>query len=593
MSELGPQHPSPAHLPAILAATVARNPSQPLFGRRTGNTWSDVTAQEFQSEVNAVARGFIAAGIKPGDRVGLLSKTRYDWTLCDFALWAIAAVPVPIYETSSVAQIQWILADSEAVGCIVETPAHERSLAGIHEQLPSLKNIWQLDAGAIPELVAAGVDVHPEELVVRQAGLSPDSLATLIYTSGTTGQPKGCMLSHGNFIAECTSAVSTLAEMFDREDASTLLFLPLAHVFGRMIEVAVVVRGVKLSHSDPARLLKDLATTQPTFILSVPQVFEKIYETARRKAVENGKGSIFEKATQTAIAVSKARAKGRVGPLLGIKHKVFDKLVYGKLRAAFGGKIEVVISGGAPLGDRLGHFFTGIGITVVEGYGLTETTAAATANRVTKQVIGSVGQPLDGFEAKIVDGEIRLRGGHIFMGYYNNPEATAEVLDADGWFHTGDLGAIDDEGFLTITGRSKEIIVTAGGKNVAPAGLEATLRSHPLVDQAMVVGDQQVFVGALITLDPVAFELWQAENGFSDQALTDLCDSTKLRSALQPAIDQANSEVSAAEQIKKFVILAEQWTEANGYLTPTMKLKRTQVAQDFADQITALYHRKN
>lgn len=586
--------PSPHHLVEVLHQSVDREPQRVLFGRRDGDTWSDVTAEQFRTEVDAVAKGFVAAGVAVGDRVGIMSKTRYEWTLCDFALWSIAAIPVPIYETSSVDQVEWILADAQAVGCVVETKAHAWRLQVVRDRVPAVKHLWQLDpsddVSGIAQLVAGGRDVSDAELATRQSVLAGNVIATLIYTSGTTGRPKGCMLTHGNFVAECSSALRTLPELFEAPDASTLLFLPLAHVFGRMIQVAVVMKGVKLSHSDPGRLVKDLAVVRPTFVLSVPQVFEKIYETARRKATADGRGGIFEKAADTAIAYSKAMDAGRPGPLLAMRHAVFDKLVYAKLRAAFGGNVDLAISGGAPLGSRLAHFFRGIGVTVLEGYGLTETTAAATVNTVDQQRIGSVGRPLDGFEVRLApDGEVLLRGGHVFGGYWRNDEATSASLDAEGWLHTGDLGHVDEEGYLTITGRLKEIIVTAGGKNVAPAAMEDVVRAHPIVSQAMVVGDQRNFVAALVTLDQESLDQWMEDQGRGRQPVKEVTHDEQVRAAVQTAVDAANATVSGAEQIKRFEILPTAWTEDSGHLTPTMKLKRNKVMEDFAREVEALY----
>ncbi len=583
--------PDPQHLVAVVQAAARNRPEQVLFGRRVDSGWSEVTAREFSDQVTALAKGFIAAGVAVGDRAGLLAKTRYEWTLCDFALWFIAAVPVPIYETSAPDQVSWILADSAAVGCIVESAAQARCLSELAPNLPALRHVWELDNNENPldQLIALGSDIADDELSARQETLRPSSLATLIYTSGTTGRPKGCMLTHGNFVAECSAAVRTLPELFDRPEASTVLFLPLAHVFGRMIEIAVILAGVKLTHSDPARLLKDLAVAQPTFVLSVPQVFEKIFETARRKAASAGKGAIFDRACDVAIRFSKAQEKGWVSPFLRIQHALFDRLVYRKLRNAFGGRAQFAISGGAPLGARLAHFYTGIGITVLEGYGLTESTAAATANRVKHRKIGTVGLALDGFSVRIEEGEVLLRGGNIFAGYWNDRPGSAPIE----WLRTGDLGTLDADGFLTITGRSKEIIVTAGGKNVAPAAIEDAIRAHPLIAQAMLVGDQQSFVGALITLDPEALPSWQAENNAADQQLTELLEHPGLRAEVQRAITAANGKISSAEQVRRFTILPEIWSETSGHLTPTMKLKRSQVAHDFAQEISDLYSQRS
>ncbi|MGL5859521.1 MAG: AMP-dependent synthetase/ligase [Angustibacter sp.] len=587
----------PTHLAEVLHATRDRRGDRRLLMRRAVGGWEDVTAAGFAAEVAAVAKGFVAAGIGPGDRVAIMSKTRYEWTLCDFALWAVAAVPVPIYETSSVDQIEWILSDSGAVGCVVETASHAHRLAAARDRVPSVKHVWQLESGtdagasgAITDLVMSGAQVPDAELAARQQTLGPASIATLIYTSGTTGRPKGCVLTHGNFVAECASALRTLPQLFEQDDASTLLFLPLAHVFGRMIQVAVLMQGITLAHSDPARLVRDLAAVRPTFVLSVPQVFEKIYETARRKAAASGRGSVFERAAAVAVTWSRAQDTGGAGLVLSLQHKVFDALVYGKLRAAFGGRARYAVSGGAPLGDRLGHFFRGIGVEVLEGYGLTETTAAAAANRVGSNRIGTVGPALDGFEVRIAEnGEVLLRGGHVFSGYWNDQDATAEAVDDDGWFHTGDLGTLDENGYLTITGRSKEIIVTAGGKNVAPAGLEAMIRAHPVVAQAMVVGDRRATLAALVTLDQESLDQWLTDADRTPRPAAELVDDQQVRAAVQGAVDEANSTVSGAEQIRRFAILPVDWTEDSGHLTPTLKLKRDVVLADFAGEIETLY----
>lgn len=585
-----PPDTSAQNLVDVLRATVEADPQRYIFARRTAAGYEDVAAAAFATEVAALAKGFVAAGIQVGQRVAIMSKTRYEWTLVDFALWTAGVVGVPIYETSSSAQATWILSDSEAVGCVVETPGHAARIEGARSGLPELHHLWVIDKGDLNGLAASGATVDDDDLARRAAALTRDSLATLIYTSGTTGRPKGCMLTHGNFVTECASAVQMLPELFEPPDASTLLFLPLAHVLGRMIQVAVVMRGVKLAHSDPARLLKDLAATSPTFVLSVPQVFEKIYETARRKAVADGKGRVFDLAAGTASAYSIALDDGGPGLALRARHAVFDRLVYRKLRTAFGGRAEWAVSGGAPLGARLGHFFRGIGITVLEGYGLTETTAAAAVNNRDGNRIGTVGRALPGFELKVADdGEICIRGPHVFTGYWRDDSATREALDADGWFHTGDLGSLDTDGFLTITGRSKEIIVTAGGKNVAPAALEDVLRAHPVVAQVMVVGDQRNYVGALVTLEQESLDAWLSEHGRPSQPAGELTDDPALRAAVQTAVDAANAGVSQPEQVRRFAILPTAWTEESGHLTPTLKLKRTKVLADSAQDVEALY----
>jgi long-chain acyl-CoA synthetase len=582
-----------ASLADVLRATVARDPAGVLFQRRGLGGFEDVAAKVFADQVNELAKGFVAAGVRPGDRVGIMSKTRYEWTQLDFALWTAGAVPVPIYETSSVDQLAWILADSAAVGCIVENRGHAARLARVRDRLPELRHTWQIEPGDLPgldDLASSGHGVADAELDARVTALHRDTPATLIYTSGTTGRPKGCVLTHGNFLDECSSAIAMLPELFEREDASTLLFLPLAHVFGRMIQVAVVMQGVTLAHSDPARLVKDLAQVRPTFVLSVPQVFEKIYETARRKAAADGKARIFEAAAATAIAWSRATEKGRAGVLLAARHAVFERLVYRKLRAAFGGRADWAVSGGAALGQRLGHFFRGVGVTVLEGYGLTESCAATAFNPWDRQKIGTVGQPLPGSVIRIADdGEVLLHGEHLFTEYWNNPGASEEAL-ADGWFHTGDIGTLDEDGYLRITGRKKEILVTAGGKNVAPAVIEDRIRAHALVAECMVVGDGRPFVGALVTVDEEFLGRWAAEHGKpAGVTAAELRDDPDLNAAIQSAIDDGNAAVSKAESVRKFRILGSQFTEESGHLTPSLKLKRNVVARDYASEIEAIY----
>jgi long-chain acyl-CoA synthetase len=525
-----------------------------------------------------------------------MAKTRYEWTLVDFAIWTAGAVTVPIYETSSAEQVQWILGDSGAVACVVETPEHAGVLAEVRASLPTLKNTWTIDSGAVDELSAAGTGISDGDLEARRTIAQPGDLATIIYTSGTTGRPKGCELTHGNFLFEAANVISvkdadaTLAQVFTDESAATLLFLPLAHVFARMIEVGVVMARATLGHTaDVKRLLDDLATFQPTFILSVPRVFEKVYNSSEQKAEAAGKGKIFHTAAATAIAYSEALDHGGPGLGLRAKHALFDKLVYSKLRAALGGRVRWAVSGGAPLGTRLGHFYRGIGLTVLEGYGLTETTAASTVNTPGLIKIGTVGRPLPGVSIRIAeDGEVLIKGGQVFVGYYNNPQATAEAL-VDGWFRSGDLGELDNDGCLRITGRKKEIIVTAGGKNVAPAVLEDRLRAHRLVSHCMVVGDAQPYIACLITLDVEALPAWAEQHGKGSLSLGDAAEDPDVIAEIQSAVDEANKAVSRAEAIKKFKILPVDWTEDSGALTPSMKLKRAVVLKEHAAEVDALY----
>jgi long-chain acyl-CoA synthetase len=567
-------------------------PETVSFSRRTPDGWEDVTAAEFLVQVRRVARGLLAAGIEQGDRVGLLAKTRYEWTLFDYAIWYAGGVTVPIYETSSAEQISWILADSGARAVVVETSAHAERVDQVRHDLPHLDHVWSITGDAVDVLAALGAEVPDEELEKRRSALGPDSTATIIYTSGTTGRPKGCVLTHGNFMVELGVAVAELRELFDLEGASTLLFLPLAHVFARIIQVGAVKARVRLGHSSEIKnLLGDLAEFQPTFILAVPRVFEKVFNTASQRAAADGRARIFDAAADTAMAYSRALDVGRVGPLLRARHALFDRLVYRRLRAALGGRCRYAVSGGAPLGERLGHFYRGIGVTVLEGYGLTETTAALTANLPQAVKIGTVGRPLAGTSVRVAaDGELLARGGQVFGGYWQNRESSDEVLSHDGWFRTGDLGEIDDEGFVRITGRKKEILVTAGGKNVAPALLEDRVRSHPLVSQCMVVGDGQPFIAALVTIDPEAFDAW-AERHQKTGPLAGLVHDPDLRAEVQTAVDEANGAVSQAESIRKFVILPEDWTEEGGELTPSLKVKRNVVMTKYRAEVAGLYLR--
>jgi long-chain acyl-CoA synthetase len=569
-------------------AHADRGPDDVVFTRKVDGRWAPVTAKEFATEVRALAAGLVAQGVAPGDRVGLMSKTRYEWTLCDYAIWTAGAVTVPIYETSSAEQVQWNLGDSGAVGVILESSTHQSTFDTVKGQLPDLKASWNIDAGGLEELAAAGRDVPETDLDARRASLTVHSLATIIYTSGTTGRPKGVELTHGNLLGTGRSAGAVLPELFN-PDGSTLLFLPLAHVFARLIQVASVETGARMGHTaDIKNLLADFATFQPTFILSVPRVFEKVYNTAKQKAHADGKGKIFDQAEKVAIAYSEALEKGSASLPLKVQHGLFDKLVYSKLRAAMGGKVAWAVSGGAPLGARLGHFFRGIGVTILEGYGLTETTAAGTVNTPAHIKIGTVGRPSPGCSVKIADdGEILMRGEHVLQGYWHNEKATAETV-IDGWFHSGDIGELDNEGFLKITGRKKELIVTAGGKNVAPAVLEDRLRAHPLVSQCMVVGDQQPFIACLITIDAEALVPWATAKGKSTD-VADLVDDAELQAEMQGAVDEANKAVSKAEAIRKFTILPLDWTEEGGQLTPSLKLKRNVVMKEFSGEVDALY----
>ncbi len=580
----------------ILTDAVFRNadadPDHVLFSRRSGTAWVPVTSKEFASQVRQVAAGLIAKGVGAGDRVAIMSRTRYEWTVIDYAIWTAGGVTVPIYETSSAEQVEWIISDSGTVLAIVETPDHAKTVAEVKGNLPDLGEVLQIDGGAIDVLVAAGASVPEADLNARRDGMTGDTLATIIYTSGTTGRPKGCEIDHGAFLFDVMTTTEDMASLFDPKTGSTLMFLPLAHVFGRIIQCGCVTRGVRFGHTaDIKNLLPDLAAFQPTFLLSVPRVFEKVYNSAKAKAHGEGKGKIFDAAEGIAIKYSEALdAPGGASLPLRLQHTLFDKLVYSKLRAAMGGKVEFAVSGGAPLGARLGHFFRGIGVNILEGYGLTETSAGATVNAPGNQKVGSVGRPVPGVTIRIADdGEILIKGRNLFRGYWKNEAATKEAI-TDGWFHTGDIGNVDKDGFLPITGRKKELIVTAGGKNVAPAVLEDRMRAHPLISQVMVVGDKQPFIAALVTIDAEALPAWCKAHGKPESTpVADLCEDAQLRATVQEAVDDANKAVSKAEAIKAFVVLPDDFTEANGMITPSLKVKRAVVADHYAAVIEKIY----
>jgi long-chain acyl-CoA synthetase len=585
--------PDSGGLADLVYTNAEEAPTDVVFRRKAGQRWQDVTARQFLTEVVDVAKGLIASGIGAGDRVGILAATRYEWTLLDFAIWAAGGVSVPVYATSSAEQVQWILSDSGAVAVVVETADHAARVAEVREALPEIKHVWQIDDGAIEKIVDAGKATDEAAVEARRGAVRPGDVATIIYTSGTTGRPKGCVLTHRNFFASGGNSVEYLAPLFKgtgAESAETLLFLPIAHVFGRIVEVgSVMARATVGHHSDVKTLAANLASFKPTFILSVPYVLEKVYNGARQRAHSSGKGKIFDTAVDTAIAYSEAA--GRAGLLLKIKHAIFDRLVYSKLRDAIGGRVRYAISGGAALGLRLTHFYRGIGIVVFEGYGLTETTAASVVNSPTKFKPGTVGQPLPGTTVRISDGgEILIKGDGVFTRYWNNDAATAEAIDADGWFATGDLGELDEDGFLKITGRKKEILVTSGGKNVAPAVIEDRIAAHPLVGQALVVGDGQKYVAALITIDAEYFAYWKTSAGKEEAAtVADLAEDPDLRSEIQKAVDDGNAAVSKAESVRKFRILATDFNPENGYLTPSLKLKRNVIMKDFSGEVESLY----
>jgi long-chain acyl-CoA synthetase len=587
--------------PAIIPAATAGNltnliaerawfePDRITMSRPLGDGWQPLTARQVEEEIRATAKGLVAAGIQIGDRVAIMARTRYEWTILDFAIWYAGGCVVPIYETSSAEQVDWILNDSGSVGLIVETPAHRELVTPV---LPShTKHVWVMTEDVLAILKSAGSNISDDEIERRRNALVPASLATLIYTSGTTGRPKGVQLTHANFLSECGNVVEGASDLFLKPGGSTLLFLPVAHVFGRMVEIGAIHAGLHLAHcSDPVgRLQADLASFKPSFVLAVPRIFEKIYNGAEARAEAAGKGKIFRAAADVAIAYSEGKDKRSFNPLLTVKHALFDKLVYSKIRAGMGGSVEAAISGGAPLGARLGHFYRGAGITILEGYGLTETTAGATLNLTKNLRVGSVGRPIPGTTIKIADdGEVLIKGPIVMRGYWQNDAANQEVFEGE-WFRSGDLGRLDDEGYLYITGRKKELIVTAGGKNVAPAVLEDRLRAHPLVSQCMVVGDNQPFIASLVTIDQDMLKGWIAANNKSGATIDTLVNDPDLIAVIQTAVDEANKAVSKAESIRKFAILPGDFTIAGGELTAKLSLKRHVIAQKYAVEITALF----
>lgn len=576
----------------LLVDRVKATPNKAIFALpRPDGTWEDVTASEFERQVIALAKGFVAAGIQPGDKIALMAKTRYEWTLIDFAMWYAGAILVPIYETSAPAQILWYLSDSGAIGFIGETPDHYARFDEVRADLPLVQHVWQIDLGDLDKLTASGTAVTDEEIERRRSLAKADDMATLIYTSGTTGKPKGVRLNHSNFYELSRNSRLSMPEVM-HESSSTVLFITLAHVFARFISVLSIHGGVKVGHEpDTKKLLQALGSFKPTFLLAVPRVFEKVYNASEQKAEAGGKGKIFHSAAETAIAYSKALDAGSVPLGLKIKFAVLDRLVLSKLRAAMGGNVAYAVSGSAPLGLRLGHFYRALGLRILEGYGLTETTAPVTVNVVAKFKIGTVGPAIPGNAIRISEeGEVQAKGISVFAGYWNNEQATKDTFDGE-WFKTGDLGELDDDGYLVITGRKKEIIVTAGGKNVAPAALEDPIRANPIIGQVVVVGDQRPFISALVTLDEEMLPVWLNNNG-EDATMTaaQAAKNPKVIAEVQRAIDGANASVSRAESIRKFTILEHDLTEASGYLTPKLSIKRDVILRDFSDVIAGMYN---
>ncbi len=578
----------------LLIEQATTSPTKVLIEKQEHGAWRKYTTAQVLELVEQVAKGLIASGVEAGDHVAIMSRTRFEWTILDFAIWHAGAVPVPVYETSSADQSAWILGDSDCVAAFVETAAHAEVVAEARAEnggLPGLRDVWTIDEGALDTMIDRGREVSDADLAARHGAVGLDDVATIIYTSGTTGRPKGAELTHGNFVELVRNAVEDLGEVIHYPDARTLLFMPLAHVFARFVEVLVIGGGVTLGHTpDTKDLVADMGTFSPTFILSVPRVFEKVYNAAEQKAAAGGKVKIFRWAAKVNIAYSRALDEpGGAGLRLRLLHKVADALVLKKIRAVLGGRAVYAISGGAPLGERLGHFYRGLGLVVLEGYGLTETTAPVTVNRPAKVKIGTVGPPLPGTSIRIAeDGEILAKGIPVFRGYHNNPEATAEAI-TDGWFHTGDVGSLDEDGYLKITGRKKEILVTAAGKNVAPSQLEDPTRAHPLISQCLAIGDRRHFVSMLITLDAEMLPSWLKTHGKEPMSVAEAKDDPLVREHIQMAIDRTNKKVSRAESIRKFVILDQDFTIDNGYLTPSLKVRRNAVMKDYADLIDEIY----
>lgn len=601
MREFASQAPDDTPVTGNLTDDVVRNatdhPDAVVLSRRESGRWVDVTASELLAQVRALAKGLIASGVEPGERVALVSATRYEWTLLDYAIWFAGAVSVPVYATSSADQLARVVQDSGTRTLVVETEQHRALAEEVGDRLTDLRQVWCLEHGAIDVLVDKGAHVPDDDVEQRRSRLVASSLATLIYTSGTTGDPKGCMLTHGNFLSELRRATDELDELFE-DGAATLLFLPLAHVFARVIQLGAIHKRVRLGHTaDVTRLVADLEEFRPTFLLAVPRVFEKVFNNASQRATADGRGRLFDRAVETAIAYSRALDDGRPGRVLRTRHAVYERLVYSRLRERLGGRCRFAVSGAAPLGEQLGHFYRGIGVTVLEGYGLTETTAAVTLNNLEAQKIGTVGRPLGGTAVRVdEDGELLVRGAQVFAGYWGDEQATAEVLEPDGWLRTGDLGEIDDEGFVRVIGRKKEILVTAGGKNVAPSTLEDRIRAHPLVSQCLVVGDGRPYIAALITLDADAVREWASASGKLSDGSEDagavvrrLVSDPDVRDALQAAVDDANAAVSQAESVRRFEVLATDWTEEAGQLTPSLKVRRAVVLAQLRDAVEALY----
>lgn len=576
----------------LLEQRVAETPERVLFGLPEGDGWRDLTAAEFRNHVIQVAKGFVAAGVNPGDKIAFMCRTRYEWTLVDFALFYAGAVMVPIYDTSSPLQIHWILEDAGARGIMTETSDHADRVEEVRADVAAIDLAWRMDEGAIAELIRSGEDIPDEEIERRRSIAVGSDIATLIYTSGSTGRPKGCVLTHSNFVDLSRNAASALSDVLLQPGTAILLFITLAHIFARFISILTIHVGARVGHqADTSQLLPALGSFKPSFLLAVPRVFEKVYNSAEQKTESEGKGKIFRAAAKVAVEHSRALDAGRVPLMLDLKFKLFDKLVYAKLRERLGGRVKYAVSGSAPLSPHLGHFFRSLGVKILEGYGLTETTAPVSVNLAEKFKIGTVGPALPGHTVRIAeDGEVEVKGIDVFKEYWNNPEATAAAFTNDGFFKTGDLGTLDEDGYLTITGRKKEIIVTAGGKNIAPAQLEDPIRANTVIGQVVVVGDQKPFIAALITLDSEMLPTWLKNNGEDpNMPLTEAAVHPKVLAEVQRAVDHGNKSVSRAESIRKFAILPTEFTQESGHLTPKLSIKRDNILRDYANEIEGIY----
>ncbi|AKJ07424.1 long-chain acyl-CoA synthetase [Archangium gephyra] len=581
-----------AHLLQPLLEHARKTPDKPLFSRRVGAGFESLTAADIVRTVRRLARGLIALGVEPGHRVALMSKTRVEWVLLDYAILATGATTVPIYETSSAEQVEWIISDSGAVMAFFETDTLHGLYRQAADRLPACRHTFVIDQAALEHLQQRGDEVDEARLDERLSGLRTSHLATLIYTSGTTGRPRGCELTHGNIRMNALQVLGFAGNIITPEDR-TMLFLPLAHALAKMLFLASVERGNAVAFATSAgKLTEELALVRPTWFGTVPRVLEKVFQTAQQKADQAGRGRVFNLAADAAIRYSREQSAGGVSLVARLQHVVFDRLVYRTLRSVLGGQLRFVVSGGGPLPERLNHFYNGMGVKVLEGYGMTETSPVLTINSDQASRIGTVGQPLPGTTVRLAeDGEILVKGPQIFQGYWHNEEASKRAFTPDGWLQTGDLGSLDEQGFLRITGRKKEILVTAAGKNVAPGPLEDRIREHPLVSQAMVVGEGKPFVAALVTLDPSAFKQWARKNGKEGQPLESLLEDSALRTEVGQAIENANRSVSRAESIRKFAILPEDFTIERNELTPSLKVRRHIVGEHYAQVITQLFER--